>query len=244
MEDLGVADWAERTRAAVRGLDDLIAQVDELASVRLIGSPDARVTCLRRLWRDLRLNDRLPEATWQRTEDLRNEAVRGAEVLATAIGRLLRKLEIGLAAAVTEGGVSADEDLVRTADFGRVHVLRHQRFVYPLAAGVVASLPTGHRLRAVLAPEEFYDAGGGPLLVLGPEQRDGRPRAWYSAGDAKRLTADLRDEQLAPLRRERQEAEERRLAREAEEARNPTRQLAALQTRVQELEAKLAGGGT
>lgn len=155
----------------------------------------------------------------------RNAGEHRQDDLAGLALRLLLALDEQIVGALDAGLV--DDRIVRTADFADLRFLAFadadrdatgQPAPLLLVAGVVASLPAGHRLRDVLPAAAFYDLDGTgrtPALLLGRtvptlNGTTGPARRWYSVSDAVRLTTIWRSHQLrqADARQEQQRREE------------------------------------
>jgi hypothetical protein len=95
---------------------------------------------------------------------------------------------------------------IRVIDSGSVVVSTQQPIL--LAVGLVETLPANSPSRFILKPGEFYIYDGTPGLILGPCRNDGRPRRWYLASEAAKLTSIYRTRQA---KKAEEEAERERL---------------------------------
>jgi hypothetical protein len=176
------------------------------------GDPSERLRLLAEVWQRFAPNpsDLNPGRT--RAERWTDRVAGTREDLAGWFYRAILGTERAIAEAL-DGGAT-HEALIRTGDFGQgVRTIDSgQRFAGTgrpllLAAGVVAALPDGHRLRAALPAEDFLLLDGRePALALGPLYDLHRPREWYWAAEALRLT---RDHRSAQVRKAEAEARER-----------------------------------
>ncbi len=134
-----------------------------------------------------------------------------ASLLYTVADRLTQLVEAG----PVEGLIrSADFTDYRTVDSGMIAVQGGSSI--PYIVGILSSLPADHPARNLLPESEQYLESRRPnafSLVLGLADRNGRPRPWYLAADAVRLTQALRSKQIREAQElARQQAEQERKA--------------------------------
>lgn len=218
-------------------LDVLLAPATAMAPPEASPPSGDRLRRLLDLRNRLGVQDSLPAPLRDAAEDFGNRCAGPfrRDDLADLARRLLACIDEGIVAALDAGVV--DDRVVRSADFRDVRTIAFpdadrdahgQPAPLLLVAGVVASLPPGHRLSQALPDAQLFDLDGNrltPALLLGRtvptlNGATGPPRRFYNVADAIRLTSTYRSRQLREIeaRREQQRREELERHRRFEES--------------------------
>jgi hypothetical protein len=211
--------WADGLLLAAERMRTAFGAMKTIAAMRPTGDPEQMVIHLRRVLRELDLGGDLAPG-WEAQAELRLLAAveHPLKDALAGMNRALRVLDDALDDAVAAGALGeAGDRLIATNDFGRVVLLGSQmgsRAEDDVSAGIIETLPDGHRLRYVLPVDEQLLHQERHVLLLGPPRFDGYARAWYPENRALELTRVARKRQLAFLEQHREE--ERKAAEQLE----------------------------